>query len=401
MPAPKRAAWSTPNFRRLWLAMFASQLGFWISITTLQWFVADASGGDEFQVGLLYFIQLAPMLVLTPWVGSLVDSRPKGPIIKGSLVGLMVIGYLGGVVMTMEVVPHLRVAQVLAGAFGLILAITAPAFHAALPATVRTPDLTAAISRYVAGQNVARLAGPSVAAALVWVGLSGVSAGLYALAGCATIAVVAFYAIRSETLSSRTVVGHARLTPAIILVAHRVDLRRALFLVSVTSTFGLSYVAMLPIIALRHLGAAQEGYATLLVMSGLGALVGSLLAGRWRPRLDTAGRFVVVIVLGMVMLAVSTTLWAAGLACLVTSTAGVALMVSLNVTIQSGIEDEFRGRVMSLYVWAWGGLLPIGALVLGVVARAWDVRTALLATAAVLLASIALDHLAFARRAQA
>lgn len=394
---PDRSSWGTSGFRRLWLAMFTSQLGFWISLTSLQWQVAAMTEADEFQVGLLYFVQLAPMLVLTPWLGTIVDTLPKDLLLRGSVTGLVVVGFIGGPALAYSTSSQLLIIQALAGCFGLLLAVNAPAFHAALPTTVAPAHLPAAISAYVAGQNVARLAGPAAAAALVGLGFTGGVAGMYALGACASIALFALLRLPRSCTRTSPLRGRVRLWPTMSMIAKQEGLRRCLLLVSVTSTFGLSYVAMLPIVALRQLRTDQSGYAALLVISGLGAVVGSLAVGRWRLRLRHASGLAMMVVLGLVMLALSPATWLASLSCFMTSAAGIALMVVSNVVIQSEVDETFRGRVMSLYVWAWGGLLPVGAMVLGVVSRALTVRTAFLLSAAALLGFIALDRHASGR----
>jgi hypothetical protein len=56
-----------------------------------------------------------------------------------------------------------------------------------------------------------------------------------------------------------------------------------------------------------------------------------------------------------------------------------ALMATLATSLQLLIDDQSRGRVMALYVLCWGGLVPIGGLLLGVLAQVWGAGAALVA----------------------
>ena len=62
--------------------------------------------------------------------------------------------------------------------------------------------------------------------------------------------------------------------------------------------------------------------------------------------------------------------------------AGFALMMlvnNANVAIQSNVNDQFRGRVMALYVTVAQGSTPVGAIVAGALAEAWGLSAAFIA----------------------
>jgi MFS family permease len=140
---------------------------------------------------------------------------------------------------------------------------------------------------------------------------------------------------------------------------------------AVTSLFGVSFVALMPAWAVKVLGgdAATNGF--LQSARGAGALIGALMIAAIgvyivRGRLVTLGSFVMPIFL----LAFSTVRWLP-LSLLTLVGIGWGFMVlanSSNALLQSHVPDELRGRVMSIFVLAFFGLMPVGSLLAGVAA---------------------------------
>jgi hypothetical protein len=58
-------------------------------------------------------------------------------------------------------------------------------------------------------------------------------------------------------------------------------------------------------------------------------------------------------------------------------------MTTLNATLQYLVDDRSRGRVMSLYLLCWGGLIPIGGLLIGTAAHLINAPIAIVAFATV------------------
>lgn len=378
-------SWGTPAYRRLWASMFSSQLGFWVSITALQWHVAETTDGDEFQVGLLYFIQLSPMLVLTPVVGILLDRCSRARVLKLALAGMALTGFAGAAAVWVDPAGPLLVVQLVAGTLGILLAVNAPTYHALVPSTVPTAQVPLAVSGYVSGQNVARMGGPGVAAGMVSLGLGGTAPGLLLLGGLASVGWIALAGMHPPQRRASSMVS-PRPVPVSWRALLRASpaLRRSLGLVAAMSAFGLCYVAILPVVALEQLGTGQDGYAALLAIAGAGALGGSLVVARGRLGPESARLLLVLVAIALGVLGLSRGLWVAAPAAFVASAGGLALMVVLNVAIQAESTEETRGRVMSLYVWAWGGLLPVGGLLLGAIASVASACWALLGCGGVL-----------------
>ena len=143
-------------------------------------------------------------------------------------------------------------------------------------------------------------------------------------------------------------------------------------LFAIVGIFGWSYLVLMPAYATDVLGLSAKGYGALLSASGLGALIGALTiaaAGhRFSPRklaLGGLGLFAVA------LLAFSQVRqFHLALVCLLLVGLGMMLFFATsNTTVQSIVPDDMRGRVMGIWSLIFGGMVPIGSLIAGTLAR--------------------------------
>jgi predicted MFS family arabinose efflux permease len=195
--------------------------------------------------------------------------------------------------------------------------------------------------------------------------------------------------------------------PARIRVASAVDdLREALgylasqrvvaaliFLVGAMSLFGVSFMALMPAwtVTILHGGATTNG--VLLSARGAGALVAALFIaslGRFtfKGRLLTFGS----IAFPVLLFAFAFTRWLPlSLLMLAGIGAGAILVMNLcNALVQTIVPDALRGRVMGIYTLTFFGMMPLGALWIGMVAQHAGAPAAVLVAAVASLATSAL-----------
>jgi hypothetical protein len=105
--------------------------------------------------------------------------------------------------------------------------------------------------------------------------------------------------------------------------------------------------------------------------NGFGALVGVLLYGAYGHRVKMQGQFQVLTAagFGIVLALFAITPWFSLSLLLVAITGGVSsvYMAANNTIIQMTVDDQYRGRVMSVYMMTWG-LMPFGTLPMGALA---------------------------------
>ena len=366
--------------------MLFYRLGFWIGSITFQWLVARLTDNSPLMLGLLAFFNLIPMLVITPIGGVMADRLGRGQILVVSQFFMSAAAGLLTLLVVLGRAESVAVLFAFAFAFGVVLSFNAPANQAAVANSVPQTDLRSAIALNSIGLNLARIAGPALAGPVILAWGAGASFGMWAL-----VSVMAAIGVSTLTLTPyepeadslgvmhRIVQGfdHVRARPPAML---------ALTLVAVLTIFGQSYSAVVAVIAYDTLGLGDRAFTLLVTFTGIGAMVGALAAGTGRlpsklPRLAmwTVGYAVVQAAFGM-----SRSLWIS--LALIACVGGLNffLMTSLNVLLQHLTAESKRGRIMSLFMLAWGGLYPVGGLAVGFVGELISVPTTLVVFAAVL-----------------
>ena len=161
----------------------------------------------------------------------------------------------------------------------------------------------------------------------------------------------------------------------------------ALGLVAVLTIFGTSYSALIAVIAYDTLGLGDGAFTLLVTFTGIGALLGALIAGARRLPLSLSRLASWAVAYGVVqaVFGMSRSLWMALAMIILVGGINYFLMTSLNVLLQHLTSEARRGRVMSLFMLARGGLYPIGSLLLGSVGELISIPTALVVFAVVLI----------------
>lgn len=358
------------NYRLFFFGQLVSLIGTWMEQTAMGWLVYEISG-SKFLLGLVAAAGTAPMLLLSLWGGSVADRYPKRSILVATQAVSMVVAFiLAAIVWGGHVQPWHIV--MLAAINGVAMAFDMPARQAFVIEMTSKEDLMNAISLNSSVFNGARLVGPAVAgivlerfSAAVCFLLNGVSF-LAVIAGLLMMRIVRV-AVERPKISARE---HALGGLSYVRQNQRVLTIMTLF--GIVGIFGWSYSVLMPAYATDVLGLSARGYGALMSASGLGALIGALTiatAGhRFVPRRLALGG---LWVFSGALLAFSLTRQFA-LALLFLLLVGMGMMfffATSNTTVQSIVPDDMRGRVMGIWSLIFGGMVPVGSLVVGTMAR--------------------------------
>jgi MFS family permease len=386
-PGTARAALSYPDFRLLWIGLFASSIGTWMQNFTLPAYIDDRTHSAAL-VGLLVFMQLGPLLFLSIPAGVLADRYPRRPyLITMQASQMLFTVVLAGLVAGGAPLWTLFATQLL---IGIANALNAPAFQASLPLLVHRQDLAGAVGLNSVMMNASRVLGPSLAALLAVVGVSTsqvflVNAATY-LFLIAALAIVAIPDVRG-TYAER---GWRRLLTGVNIARRRRVLVRAFTTMFVFSLLSLVYIGLFPSVARLNFGIDATGaaYKWLYTIWGLGACLGALAVATFLHAIDKR-RLVVV---GLTGFAASLTVFAllrsVGPALPVSFVLGFfyfVLCTALITIVQQNLRDTERAAVMPLWFMAFGGTVPIGNLIFGPIVDAIGARPVLIGGAAVAL----------------
>ena len=366
--------------------MLFYRLGFWIGLITFQWLVARITDNSPMMLGLLAFFNLIPMLVVTPIGGVVADRVGRGQILVVSQFSMSAAAGLLTLLVVLGRAESVSVLFAFAFVFGVVMSFNAPANQAAVANSVPQTDLRSAISLNSIGLNLARIGGPALAGPVILAWGAGASFGMWALVsvtaavGVSTIT-LAPYEPEADSLGvvRRIAQGfeHIRARPPALL---------ALTLVAVLTIFGQSYSAVVAVIAFDTLGLGDRAFTLLVTATGIGAMAGALVAGAGRLPSSLPGLAVWAVGFAVVLagLGMSRSLWTALVFISLVGGLNFFLMTSLNMLLQHLTPESKRGRIMSLFMLAWGGLYPIGGLAVGFVGERISVPNTLVVFAAVL-----------------
>ncbi|HVM55054.1 MAG TPA: MFS transporter [Acidimicrobiales bacterium] len=384
-----RAALGHRDFRIVWLGSFASNIGTWMQNVTLGALAYKLTESATF-VSLVTFAQLGPMLALSIIGGAIADTvdRRRMTIVaqSGQMIGAVALG-----VVVLGDDPN-RTAMVLTVlGIGICNALNAPAWVALLPSLVPRAQLPGAVSLNSTQMNASRVVGPAIAGVLFpLIGASGVffvNAATYVFAIGSLLVVQAPAPPPRDDTTPR---GLRRLASGLAVLRRDPLVRRIIGGLFVFSLLCLPFIGQMPTIAERNLGIDAESfsYGLLYACFGLGAVTGAVSIGTF---LSTVSRRVVVL---RGLLGFTASLATFGLlrhplpAYLVVAVLGFAYfatVTALNTILQLHLDDAVRGRVMSLWLMAFGGTVPLGLMLAGPIAEATSITLVVLYGAAVAL----------------
>lgn len=355
------------NFRLFTFGQSISLIGTWMQQVAVSWLVYRLTG-SAFYLGLVGFVSLGPNFVLAPIAGVLADRYDKRRIVLITQTAMMSQAF---VLALLVLTDHVTIGWVLGlmTVLGAALGFDIPARQSFLVEMVgEREDLPNAIALNSSIFNAARLIGPAVAGMVVAAVGEGICILLNAVSFGAVLAALVAMRLpepRRRRRDSRVVAG---LTEGLRYVYGFRAMRSILVMVAFVSLVGVPFTVLLPVIATEVLGGGAHTLGFLMAASGLGALAGALyLASRTTVR--GLGRVIAIAALlfgaALIATGLSRTLWLS-LACLASAGFGMMVqMASSNTVLQTLVDDDKRGRVMSLYSMAFTGISPLGSLLIG------------------------------------
>lgn len=360
------------GYRRVLATSTLNQLGFWLTTIGFQWVLAIKTDNDPFTLGLLTFCMGVPFLVLSLPAGAFTDAHDRPRVVLGSQ---LVAALLGATTAVLVVRTETSVAVLLVVSFlcGCAVSVTNPGTQALVAETVPRAGLASAVTLQSAGLNLARILGPSLAGPviLLW-GPQGAFV-LYAIGALAAATLM----LRVPRLHRVEPVRHpggitASIRSGLAHVRARPPAGLALATVAITSMLGISYMSQLPALAGEVSSEPGQAFLVMIFVAGIGSIGGVAFVGYRRHRVSVATAAVELVLLGAAVALLGLAHSYAGILVILIAVGGLSfgVMTMLANVLQALVDDDQRGRVMSLYFICWGGLLPFGALALGALSHA-------------------------------
>jgi|HubBroStandDraft_4_1064222.scaffolds.fasta_scaffold06093_5 MFS family permease len=392
-PGTHGSTWSPLRigvFRAIWLAVLVSNIGLWMQTVGAQWLLVEQPHASIL-VALVQTADMLPDVIFGVVGGVLADMFDR----RRLLIAVQAFMTVTAVALTaLTFAGQMPPALLLTFTFvlGTGSVISLPAYQSLIPELVPRTQVAAASTLGSISVNLARAIGPAIAGVLIArIGVGAVFAINAATFLAYCIVVVAWHpAVEASTqlperFASALRAGgrYVRYAP----VVRRMLLRTSLFLVP-----GSALWALLPLVATQRLHMGASGYGLLLGALGVGAVAGSFLLPPLRAKLS-ANRLLLAasLVYGAVMAAI-VLIPTAVLAVVLLLPAGLAWMAvlsTMNASLQLFLPEWVRGRGLSVYLTVLFGSQAVGAVVWGFVAAPKGVTPAFLIAAALMVGGAA------------
>jgi MFS family permease len=361
------AALTYRDFRVLWIGAFTSSIGTWMQKVAQSWLVLTLAGASSaFFLGLDSFLGEVPILLLTLIGGVVADRRDRRQLLLMSQYVQMATAFTLAALVYWDVVRiwHVLTLSVITG---MAQAFGGPAYQSLIPSLIDKEHLPNAIALNSIQFNLARVIGPLIAgAALVAFGM----AACFGLNGVSFLAViVALLSLHVRHIPATTRGRmHEELRGGLSYVRREPGLIGLTFLAFATTFLGTPILTFLPLFAQDVFRGGVGQYTQLMACAGAGAVTGALVVA-WLGKFKGMGPTLLTLqlVFGalLALFAVTRVIWiSAGLlfgagACM------VMVFATLSSLVQLIAPNEMRGRVMSIYMVAFRGGMPLGSLVAG------------------------------------
>jgi MFS family permease len=359
------------NYRLFFSGQSISLIGTWIQRLATPWLVYHLTG-SALLLGVVGFAGQIPTFLLSPFAGVFTDRWNKYYLLIGTQIAAM----MQALALTMLYfsaniqVWHIVTLNIF---LGTINAFDVPARQSLLIFMVeKKEDLGNAIALNSSMVNGARLVGPSVAGMLIAFTGEGVC---FLVNGISYIFVIGFLLFMKVKIPKEK----KKDTPVLKELKEGFDytfgfapIRSIILLLALISLMGMSYTVLMPVFASEILHGGSHTFGFLMGATGLGALSGALYLAS-RKSILGLGRVIPIAAatfgIGLIAFSFSRYIWLSLPLMTITGLGMMLQMAASNTILQTIVEDDKRGRVMSFYTMAFMGTAPFGSILAGSLAK--------------------------------
>jgi MFS family permease len=378
------------DFRLLWFGAFTSTTGTFMQTFAQAWLVYSMTN-SAFLLGVDGFLSTGPMLLFSLFGGVIADRVERKKImVLSQYLQMSFALILALLIVTHQIqVWHIFVLSFLTGS---IQSFSGPAYASLLPLLVRREDVPNAVAMNSMQFNLARVIGPA---------LGGVVFALWGPAACFTLNGLSFIAVIAAYAVIRIPPVHERLHETGILEEMKegfrfVITRRSLLtltFLSFAGTFlGMPLFTMLPVVAKKTFGLGAQGLSLFQADYGVGSVIGAIFVAS-SSYAAKKGKIALLMQLlfafCLVLFGISRNLVSSVIIAFIAGACIVSVVSLYSSLVQLMVSDAMRGRVMSIFMLAFRGGMPLGNLVAGYLAQRWSISMALAINGTV-LAGVAL-----------
>ena len=358
------------NYRLFFGGQSLSLIGTWIQRLATPWLVYHLTD-SAFLLGVVGFAGQIPTFLLAPFTGVLTDRWNRYRILIGTQIAAMLQAFmLAGLYFS----GHIQVWHIiiLSAFLGCVNAFDIPARQSFVVEMIeKKKDLANAIALNSSMVNGARLFGPSIAGLLIVFAGEGFCFLINGVSYLFVIASLLLMKVTPRIIINKNTAVLREMKDGFSYAFGFAPIKYIILLLALVSLTGMPYTVLMPVFAKEILHGGSHTFGFLMGATGLGALAGAFYLASKKSVLGleklipmAAGLFG----LGLITFSLSRFFMLSMVLLVFTGFGMMLQMASSNTILQTIVDDDKRGRVMSLYAMAFMGTAPFGSLIAGALA---------------------------------
>ncbi len=391
-------ALTNKNYRYYWIGQFVSLIGTWMQSTGQAWLVYTLTDSPMI-LGVLGLMQFLPVTILSLFAGVFVDKYSKKKILLATQSVSMVLALILAVLVFTNAVRY-EYILILAFLQGITNAIDLPARQTFVFEIVGRKNLMNALALNSVIQNLARIMGPAIAAALMatvgagWCFFVNALSFMALIVGLIRMKVIPY--VRGEISNN----VFCEIKDGLRYMYNNRILFQTLLMVLVIGTFSCNYNVLMPVFVKDILHQGAEGFGILMAAMGIGSLIGALtISGKNRSNPSMTVMLFSALIIGVLYALIG---FIAPYAAILVffamiGTFGIYFATTANAMLQVNSTDQYRGRIISVYCMVFAGAIPVGSLLSGLVIDNLGITPAFKLTGILIICLIIIIFLVFLR----
>jgi len=362
--------------------MLISLVGTWIQSVAQSWLVFQLTD-SAFLLGMVGFLNTIPVFLLSLLGGVVADRLNKKNILLFTQSAFMVLAFILAILTQLKLITPGQI-MLIAALNGIVMSFDGPSRQSVVVELAGKVHLLNAIALNSAAFNSARIIGPALAGILIAViGMS----GCFYINGLSFLAViVALNLIRVKAEPKQRPSGHIMkdLSEGLKFIKNNPTVLSLITLVGMMSLFGISYLILMPVFAKDVLGVGVKELGVLMSAAGAGALAGALMLARlgdFKQKGKLLFFSTALFCAALLLLSFSKDYFLSLVILLLVGWSSIMSTSLINTLLQIIAPDNFRGRVMSAFMFTFAGVMPFGSLLSGILTQALGVSAAILISA--------------------
>lgn len=359
------------NFRLYFSGQAISLIGTWMQRIAISWLVYNLTH-SAFMLGIVAFAGQIPILFLSPYAGAYVDRHSRyRTLLITQIASMIQAGVLAFLVWrgTYDVTTIIILSVLL----GIINAFDTPSRQSLMILLVEEKEhLPNAIALNSSMVTLARLLGPAVAGILLSSYGEDICFFINFLSFLAVIVSLLFMNIHIPIRPKNKEPIWVGLKEGYKYLQANPGIRSVILLMAMMSLIAMPYTTLLPIYAAAVFKGDVTTFSWLNTMAGLGALIGAFFIATRKA----GGNFLKLIAyasglfsIGLILFSFTKNFPLALLFIVIAEAGMLTEIAASNTYIQTHVDEQMRGRVVSYYVMAFLGMQPIGGLLIGSLAH--------------------------------